>query len=981
MKYLILLMACVWGATIACAQTKEEADSLHQLGRAYLNEGKIAEGRELTKRAMDMRRSLFGEVNESYMASLNNYALAFCMEKDYAQAIKWQEKVMELCGKLKTPHPQEGMYITNMGRFHYLNGDQSKAVMYWEQALPKVEKHGELYEFLLNNLGLIYTNLGDTKAMERIMALSEEHNCHELAKECNEPQCMWERAQYYMSVEENVKAKECFLTLLAMPMTDEMKIKAYDSYAKFLFGLRDFVSAAEYKVSTAQIHQAQKGKSEEYALCMHAAGLYHFLGKQFVQAITCYQEVVDFYSMHDTSTACKNKAVCLKNMGNAYQALKEYGKAKACYQQVVAYYEAVDKDDPEYPKAILLMAKAEKFNEEYEASIARHKQAMQLFEDRNMMEEYADAATSLNFCYVYAKKTVEVDSKEEEVKAARNKKLDGIIQEETSHLELTRKYLGKLTYARSLAVIAGCYAMKGEYAHAVDYYRQYMQAVREAVRDEFRMQSETERMTTWREEADHMQDIRELLVTLPAGNEELKDDIATLAYDVELLSKGILLNSSVEFGKILSAKGDRELQEAYGQTKKNETEIKRLRANARTDADLEKILELMRQNRELQLLLYKKCAEFADFTNYISYHWKDVQRGMRMGDVAIEFAAVKTGIWGDENQMMALVLTPDMPMPVAVPVCPLAEAEAMETDNRLFESPGNRVWGALSAYLADKQRVFFSADGSFNRVGIEYLPYEGKSFSEQFEVYRLSSTKELCYRHAKAVPTKVVLFGDINYNDASAPEQKQSGKKRGTGDIEGVSDLSNTLREVNEIQEMMKKKKIKDVQKLRDVQASKAAFMRLADSGVNWLHIATHGVYHEAERATDDESMKHCALAFSGANLGDDGWMTAAEVADMNLRQCDLAVLSACETGLGKLGGDGVFGLQRGFKNAGVHTLLMSLKEVYDDSTADLMISFYKHLMNKSTKREALIKAQQDIRKNGFKDAKYWATFILLDAY
>ena len=99
----------------------------------------------------------------------------------------------------------------------------------------------------------------------------------------------------------------------------------------------------------------------------------------------------------------------------------------------------------------------------------------------------------------------------------------------------------------------------------------------------------------------------------------------------------------------------------------------------------------------------------------------------------------------------------------------------------------------------------------------------------------------------------------------------------------------------------------------------------------------------------------------------------------MNLRQCDLAVLSACESGLGKLGGDGVFGLQRGFKNAGVHTLLMSLRKVDDRATADLMVSFYKHLMGGASKREALVKAQQEIRQNGFSDPKYWAAFILLD--
>lgn len=128
------------------------------------------------------------------------------------------------------------------------------------------------------------------------------------------------------------------------------------------------------------------------------------------------------------------------------------------------------------------------------------------------------------------------------------------------------------------------------------------------------------------------------------------------------------------------------------------------------------------------------------------------------------------------------------------------------------------------------------------------------------------------------------------------------------------------------------------------------------------------------------EAMSNSILAFAGANLDDTGIVTAAEVVKMNLRGCDLVALSACETGLGKLGADGVFGLQRGFKNAGVHTLLMSLKNVYDNSTAELMISFYKYLMAGASKRETLKKAQQDVRAKGFKDAKYWASFILLDA-
>lgn len=140
-------------------------------------------------------------------------------------------------------------------------------------------------------------------------------------------------------------------------------------------------------------------------------------------------------------------------------------------------------------------------------------------------------------------------------------------------------------------------------------------------------------------------------------------------------------------------------------------------------------------------------------------------------------------------------------------------------------------------------------------------------------------------------------------------------------------------------------------------------------------------------KATMDEAMENSILALSGINIpgqpaDNDGMVSAADVANMNLRQCELAVLSACETGLGGLGADGVFGLQRGFKNAGVHSLLMSLKSVYDESTALLMVEFYKGLAEGLSKRAALVEAQKFLRsQEKYKKGEYWAPFILLDAW
>lgn len=472
---------------------------------------------------------------------------------------------------------------------------------------------------------------------------------------------------------------------------------------------------------------------------------------------------------------------------------------------------------------------------------------------------------------------------------------------------------------------------------------------------------------------------------IPAEDASLQADFAAVAYDAELLAKGILLNSAIEFEKLLQQKGDKKMKALYEETKENETQIQHLRKNAGSDDDMAKILKLTQKNQTLLLQLYKGCSEFADFTNYISYDWKDVQQKLSPKDVAVEFAVVGTSAFDDENVIKALVLTSEMSQPVALTVCTIAEAKSMQNNESLFDSANSTVWNKLKPYLNGKQRLFFSADGVFNLIAIEYLSYEGKPLSEQMEVYRLSTTKELCYSHKKVATTNAILFGDINYNEdatMSRSTKQAISAMRSNGQHGEFADLANTKKEVVEIEQILKSGKIKSVKPLMDREASKKAFLRLSDTKINILHVATHGAYITDKKNTSDaEAMSHSMLAFAGANLDSTGVVTAAEVAKMNLRECDLVALSACETGLGKMGTDGVIGLQRGFKNAGVHTLLMSLKNVYDNSTAELMICFYRNLMAGESKRKALIKAQQELRSKGYTEAKHWATFILLDAF
>lgn len=975
------------------AQSPSEAQALHDKGKQCVNEGKIVEGRGYTKQALDMRKKLFGEVNEDYITSLNNYALSFALEKDYANAVKYQEQAMSLCDKLKEkqgkPHKNYGLYALNMGRFYYLSDNIDGAVTYWEKALPHVEKYSEMYENLLQWLAMIYSDRKDNSNLQRIMALTEDHNQHELTKDCNEPKCMLGRANYYASKGNTAKAKECFMQVLSMNMDDKVKAEVYEAYAKFLANTKDWVSAGEYETLSVNLVKKTQGKNATYANQFYMAALYCHIGKQYQQAIDNFNAVIEFYQSSATGdTSSKNASLkkiadCQKGIGNAYSAMKEYAKACEAYNQQIAYYERYDKGSEEYPKAILRLAKAEKFNKDYDASIAHHKQAMQLFDEKGMAQDYTEAASSLKLCYVYAGKSEEVDYKDDAMQKERNQKLDNIIKDGKDNLWMALQYLSKLTYARSLGTIAGCYAKKEDYANAIAFYKQYMEAIREGIREEFRMQSESERMQTWHEESKNIQELLELLTIIPQDKSGLYSEFSAIAYDAVLLSKGILLNSSIEFEKVIAQHGDKKLKELYEQIKSISNEISNLRKNAKSDADLQKILTLSQKNQTLQLQLYKQCAEFADFTNYISYNWKDVQKQLSATDIAIEFTAIKAGVLDNENFMEAIILTKDAKTPITIPICTLAEGKKMLADDYVYDSSDNLVWGKIRNYLSGKKRLFFSADDIFNNVGIEYLVYDGKPLSEQMEVYRLSTTKVLCYHQQPALTSNAVLFGDINYNEEgtnSSSVKRELAGLRGNGDVSMFGNLDNTKREINEIEQELKKGSIKKVVSLSDQNASKQAFLNLTDKKLNILHIATHGAYMPQKGMSDQEAMSSSILAFAGANLDEQGIVTAAEVAKMNLRECDLVALSACETGLGKLGTDGVFGLQRGFKNAGVHTLLMSLKNVYDTSTAELMISFYRYLMAGVSKREALKKAQQDVRAKGYKDAKYWASFILLDA-
>jgi CHAT domain-containing protein/lipopolysaccharide biosynthesis regulator YciM len=158
-----------------------------------------------------------------------------------------------------------------------------------------------------------------------------------------------------------------------------------------------------------------------------------------------------------------------------------------------------------------------------------------------------------------------------------------------------------------------------------------------------------------------------------------------------------------------------------------------------------------------------------------------------------------------------------------------------------------------------------------------------------------------------------------------------------------------------------------------DAKEEKVKLVGLGD--YRYVHFATHGLVNEK-----NPKLSGLLLAQEDTTSKEDGILHLGEIYNLNLN-ADLVVLSACETGLGQVAkGEGIIGLTRGFLYAGASNLLVSLWQVSDATTADLMVDFYDKMLGGMSKPEALREAKLQMIRRHPEYAKpyYWAPFILV---
>lgn len=217
-------------------------------------------------------------------------------------------------------------------------------------------------------------------------------------------------------------------------------------------------------------------------------------------------------------------------------------------------------------------------------------------------------------------------------------------------------------------------------------------------------------------------------------------------------------------------------------------------------------------------------------------------------------------------------------------------------------------------------------------------------------------------------------FGDPEYKPSDADEEgffyNKTLKQQGFYELDRLFNTRAELREISAIFPGSNDTFLRETAKESSVKQN--------IQGYKYIHFATHGILDER-----NPEFSGVVMNLIQPDTPEDGFLQSSEIFDLKL-DSDLVVLSACETGLGKvIKGEGMVGLTRAFIFAGTPSIVVSLWTVADESTSRLMIYFYKHLNKGLPKDEALREARLELMfeieddELLYSDPFYWGPFIL----
>ena len=410
--------------------------------------------------------------------------------------------------------------------------------------------------------------------------------------------------------------------------------------------------------------------------------------------------------------------------------------------------------------------------------------------------------------------------------------------------------------------------------------------------------------------------------------------------------------------------------------------------------------------------------------------WEEVQKQLSNNEVAIEFTLIPKRINSDRTEWSygAFILRNNN-NPILIELCNKTEIDnylrnyyldPIDINNLYFGDSINiyyKIWQNIEPYLENINNIYFSLIGELNAINhFAIKDNEGNLMGNKYNLYRVSSTnyiKEIKSRKSNIADfSSIVLYGGVNY-DASTEDMvyesymnKMSNRMISNLRTEARGRwgyLEGTKNEAEIINELFQNHNIETKLYIGN-EANEESFINLSNDSPSIIHLATHGYFIQSDKEyfthpftsklkgfNDREYLlTSSGLLLAGANniwtgkvnnlkITEDGILTADEISDLNLGNTNLVILSACETAKGVVDNiEGIYGLQRGFKKAGVQTIIMSLWKVDDEATALMMTTFYKELLRTGSKHDAFVYAQKVVKEQ-YDDPYFWASFVMLD--
>ena len=900
--------------------------------------------------AMNIYEHVYGSEGAYYVQLLNKLAIYNEHLGNYNEAIRFGTETLNIIGNiLGTEHPDYATSISNLACYNYSLGNYSEAIRLDTEALNIYEKiYGKEhsgYATSISNLACCNYSLGNYS--EAIRLDTEALNIREKVYGTEHPA--------YATSLNNLANYNCYLG--------------------------NYAEAVRLGTEAMNIYEKVYGKEHpDYALSLNNLASYNSYMGNYKEAIRLCFEALNIHEKvygtehPDYANSLSNLALYNSDLGNYSEAIRLGTEVMNIYEKVYG------KEHPSYATSLNNLA-------DYNASLNNYSEAIRL------------GTESLNICKkVYGKEHPD--------------------------------------YANSLSNLTRYYFYSGDKGPTNHYSLQYSELASALVKKTFAELTSSQRQQFWEKyNGWYEEGVHRLSYVLPS------DTLTINGYNGVLLSKGLLLNSDIEFSKLIQDSGDSETLTMYDDLKMLRLQINKLREKPISErfANVDS-LERIAQTKESALI--ERSKVYGDYTSNLVITWSQVQEKLSDKDIAVEFVSFPLN--ADSTMYIAYALKKDWECPKMIPLFEEKQLLAVQKGDRYTtDSISRLVWKPLDEVMQGVEKVYFAPSGELYNIAIESIPSHedgGETLvGEHRDFYRLSSTRELALIKDESRWNEAAVYGGLQYGmsvegmiEEDGKYEKAAGQKRGDstpsyyavredslgrGDrdlAQGLAYLEGTKKEAEAITHDLERKAV-DARLFTDSIGTETSFKALGGKKTSIIHIGTHGFFNDKKkeykddrlqlsgmgsqsRVIEDDALTRSGLYFAGADNVilnglsavpdsiDDGRLTAAEIAQLDLRGLDMVVLSACQTGLGEITGDGVFGLQRGFKKAGAQTIVMSLWKVDDEATTEFMTTFFENMKidrdgHPLNKHEAFKEAQSKLKrdKDKYSDPYCWAAFVMLD--